>query len=193
MAAKPFASGHVLAAADVNDLVGLLDRSTSSVDVVSTTTATSIYDLAVAAAAMSTNRILRLTILGDYLNNNATATFILRIRDTVAGVLLNQTSNSIGTSADRRPFRIVIEIQNLGVTNSQLISAHVQLGGVGGSGIIGIGNMATAPNSEILNHVIGSTATLDTTVARTLQVTIEHNASSANQSFRKRAAWAELL
>lgn len=69
MASKPFSSGHDLTAADVNDLVGVYDRSTSAVDVVNTAVATSLWSKAIAANALSTDRMLRVTILGDYLNN----------------------------------------------------------------------------------------------------------------------------
>ena len=81
MAAKPFASGHILDAADVNDLTGILDRSTSTVDVVSTVTETTIYTFSVPANAMSTNRMLRLTMIGDVLNNDGTnRQFTVRIK-----------------------------------------------------------------------------------------------------------------
>jgi hypothetical protein len=109
----PFVASEIPSSAKMNTLVGVYDRSTTEVDVVSSAAATSLYGYNIGAGHLSTNRMARMTILGDFLNNTGSnATFTLRV-NVGAGTSIDDLSNTIGTSPSRRAFRIVAELTNL--------------------------------------------------------------------------------
>lgn len=189
MADKPFPSGHDLTAADVNRLVGILDQSTAEFDLVNTAAGGTMYDKSVAANAMSTDRLLRCTILGDYLNNSGTSQS-LTMSVQLGGTLLwgDSTTATITTSAVRRLFRLTFEIANLGSASVQTLSGFWVLSApVAGSGA-GLG----AIDSGSVNAPLAGTGAKDTTGALTLAWTAQHGAASTNISLRKKYALLEL-
>jgi hypothetical protein len=197
MAAKPFASGHKLAAADVNDLVGVIDRSTSVVDVVSSTTETSVYSKVIAADAMSTDRMLRLTLKATYLNSTGGGVDITP-RFKFGGTTHWGEAITLSSSATRRRIRWIVEIENLGATNVQEFEGVFSTSDAAAASVAGIGNTTSAYSGDVAGHLhilFGGSAALaiDTTAAQTLQLTVQHAASSANLSFRKFSAVLELL
>jgi hypothetical protein len=198
MAPKPFASGHLLAAADLNDLVGVYDRSSSVVDVNTTTTETSVYSKSIGAGHMSTDRMLRLTLKGTYLNNSGVGVQC-RVRVKFGGVTIwDHDVNAFSTSATRRRIRLLLEIQQKGTTSSQevdgIFSSSDAAAATAGLGTASGVTYGTGAGSHM--HVpFGSNAdpAVDTTAARTLEVTVQHNVSSASVSFLKKSALLELL
>lgn len=194
------ATGDLITASNWNtDLVENLkavsrayDLSTSELDLVSSAAETNIYTKAVAAGDMSTNRTLRCTIIGDYLNNSGSArTLLLGIYMLTGGTPLwkDVTGTSIAASATRREWRIVFEIANLNSASVQKLAGEFTItaptaGSGGGIGDID-GNALVAP--------FGGAATQDTASAWTLYFTAQHGASDANLSFRKKYALLEIL
>ncbi len=176
MAFKPFPSSHTVASADLNDLVGNYDRSTSEVDAVNTAAETTMYTRTIAAQAMSSDRTLRLRIIADYLNDSGSArsiTILIKLGGTTIATI---SVGGIGVSATRLAGSFEVEIQNRGATNAQLISVR-------------------APNfsSNTIIEALPVTAAIDTTAARDLVVTAQHSAAHASLSYRKRGATLELL
>lgn len=177
MAAKPFPVNHDLLSADVNDLTGILDRSTSTVDVVSSTTKTTLWSKVIAAGAMSTDRWLRLRLMCDFLNDTGgaqTPTFNL-----IFGVSESTLfAPSVAAGANRYAANVEIEIANVGASNSQIWVARVP--------------DLTAPGVKAIEFP-PQAMTQDTSVAIGMFVNVTLSANSANLSFRKRAAVLELL
>lgn len=171
---KPFPAGLFLGASDLNDLVGILDRSTAEADAVSTTSMT-VYSKVIPAGAMSSDRMLRLTVHADFLNNSGAP------RDTSVAVQFNGTGvvglggSGIAASASRFPGSFIFEFGNRGATNSQMLTAYY----------------ATLGTFAMLQTV--GTAAIDTTIAQTLTVLVTHSVSNASLSYRKRYALLELL
>ena len=196
MASKPFATNHDLASADVNDLVGVYRRLGNEIDVTATTTETDVLKnsggtaLSIGAGHMSSDRMLRATIKGDYLNNTGAT---LQVRVKFGGVTqIDSTTIAIPASANRRPFRIVVEIENRGATNSQLVTLLAVIG-YSAPSATGIGTLGILATDALNNQIVGGTGTIDTTAARNLEVTVQHQTNSASLSFRKRSAIVELL
>lgn len=194
MATKPFSSGHILAAADVNDLVGVYDRSTSTVDVVNTTTTTAIYSKSIGAGHLSTDRKLQLVILGDYLNNSGVARFFSVAVLFGGAVIVDDSSPDVDTSANRRPFRLEVELAALGATNAQYLVARMMLGAADspstGTGRLDAGVTSDAALTVGENYIgmLAGSGTVDSTSAQTLEVRVSQSAASASLSLRKRYA-----
>lgn len=192
MAAKPFASGHILAAADVNDLVGVLERNTTAIDVVSSAGVSVIAALTAPAGAMSTDRMIRATIIGDYLNNtgsNATLLWSIRFGPVPTIMWEDGPSASIGTSATRRRFQMQFVIANIASASVQQLSGSwfLTLAQAGSGG--GIGDVDTG----FINTGFGGTAAVNTAIAQPLNICVQHNTSSASLSIRKTYSMLELL
>lgn len=189
MADKPFASGHILAAADVNRLVGILDQSTSAVDVVSTAAATNLHSVSLPAGCMSTDRMVRVTVLGDYLNNTGISQ-TLSLAVVLQGTIMWQdlTTASIGTDADRRPFIMQFQIANTASASVQVLRGTWWLGVAAAGSGAGIGDI----DLSLLTTVFGGSAAENTALARTLSFSAQHGASNANLSIRKQYALVEL-
>lgn len=194
MAGTPHVAGTVVNAADLNDRTKVYDRVTTTVDVVSTVADTQLYAKVIGAGHMSSDRMLRLTLLGDYLHN-ATAgdTISLNFRLGGGAYVMTDSSNlGNSLSATRQAWRLVFEVVNLGSASSQYQSVHAVLGNTAGTASTGIGDISGA-NSHHGMLGVASLSAVDTTIAQTLQVTAQWSASSASNSFRMRYAVLELL
>lgn len=196
---KPITSGGDVTSAFLNDLVGVYDRSTAAVDVVNTTTTTAIYSKSIGANHLSTDRMLRLTILGDYLNNTGVSRFFSLAVLFGGAVVFDDSSPDVDTSGNRRPLRICIEMGALGATNAQYLNGTLAIGAADapstGTGRLdaGMTSDATLTVGENYMGTIAGSGTIDTTAAQTLEVRVSQSAASASLSFRKRYANLELL
>lgn len=180
---KPFATHSFPGASDLNDLVGVYDRPTSLIDVVSSLTETTIYTKSIGAGHMSTDRTLRLSLRGDYLNNSGGPRQpVIKVK-LGATTLLTDTLSTVAASASRYPWRFDVEIDNLGATNSQWVNARLEMGVAGGGPRV----------SETLDGLLFATGAVDTTVAQTLVVTITLDTNSASHSWRRLKGVLELL
>jgi hypothetical protein len=187
----PFVASEIPSSAKLNTLVGVYDRNTTEVDVVSSAAATSLYAPSIGAGHLSTNRMARMTILGDFLNNTGSnATFTLRV-NVGGATAIDDLSNTIATSASRRAFKIVAEVANLGATNSQFVSVRIHMSGSASAGA-GTGDLAS-PTTEVLNNVMIATTAQDSTLAMAFAVQVVLSSASASLSFRKKYALLELL
>lgn len=202
---KPFAVGALPGAADLNALVGRHDAATAEIDVVNTTTETVLYTKSITANHMSTDRMLRLNVIGDYLNDSGAARN-LTVKVTFGGTTLYlSTFGNVAVSATRRPFRVEVLLANLGVTNSQFMSGVIYLGSatLTSGGAVGIGevqgghettdSVLGAAKVKVTPFATNGVAALDTTVARTLEVLVTHSAANASLSCRRKYGLLELL
>ncbi len=185
----PFVASEIPSAAKWNSLVGTYTRATTTVDVVSTATETTLFSQSVGAGHMSSDRMLRLTLLGDYLNNTG-ASEDPRLRVKWGGTTIwDQVPSVIGSNANRRPFRAVVEIANLNSATSQYMSGVMAIGSANATVGIGSANPADA------GGMIASAGLLsvNTASAAVIAVTAQHDTSSANLSLRVRYGILELL
>ena len=193
---KPFPSGHFLGAADLNRLVGILDLPTAEIDVVSTTTETDVYTKAIAAGAMSTDRLLALLLAGDMLNDTgANRSFSIRVE--FDGTLIWGDDFAIATSTRRRAWWMLLTLQNVGAANAQRLGgfvaysdARATVSATGLGSLLGIfGQTAGSSSGETAGRStpISGTSAIDTSLAKTLAVTCTPDTSSASLSLRRRS------
>lgn len=169
------------------------DRDNTTVDVVSSATETIVYARTIAGGTLGTNRVARLSLNGDFLNNTGGFQQII-IRVKLGGTTLydSNTSSSIDASASRRAWRMVFEVGNLQASNSQFMSGNFSMSRAG-SATTGIGSIGVALDALDSGYGMNGTSSIDTSVDRTLEVTVQNSANSANMSFRKRLGVLELL
>lgn len=194
----PIADNDIPSSAKWNTAVARYAAFTSTIDVVSSSSATAVLSQSIDAGHLSSDRLLRCTIIGDYLNNDgATRNLTLSIVFG-ATTLWADPFSSITNASTRRPIRWTFEIANLGAANSQFMAGVFWMGSSSapttGLGRTNGGNFTTTMNADLQHNVsFAGSASEDTTTAKTLTVNVQHSASSANLSFRKRYALLELV
>lgn len=188
MAAKPFSSGHILAAADVNDLTGVIDRSPAQLDIVSSALAANLYYPTIPAGALSTDRKVRMTLGGDILQN---ATAIPTISVYYGATILWQSAIGFGNDADRHVWRMTVEMQNINSASVQWMDGEFVLGDASAAAV-GTGTQFITPTT--CGHLVfGAAGALNSALALGFGVIVKWDVSSANASFRRRRAVLELL
>lgn len=188
----PIVDDEIPSSAKLNSAVGLYERSTSAVDIVSSTTETDLYSKSIGAGHLSTDRALKLTLVGDYLNNTGSGRSMqLRIKFGATTLVDTGTTIVVASRTVRVPFAIEFTLANLGATNSQWLDGVIRLpiNVTGTDFTTGLGN--GAPTSPVLP--MAGAAAEDSTVAATLAVTAQHSLANASLSIRKHYVTLELL
>jgi len=169
----------------------VLDKETTNIDVTLLTTEQTVFTHTIPANLLGTNGTLRLTMIGDYLNNNATsATLTIRIKFG-ATTLYADTVDASATSASRRPLILSLLFGNEDATNAQSGGGTIFLGTAAGA-TTGLGDL-DADEIESTTPFACIDSTLDTTAAQDLVVTFQLDVNSSTFSVRRRTAVLELL
>lgn len=180
----PFVDDEIPSSAKWNQAGGAYERSTSSVDIVSSVALTDLYSKTIMGGHLSSDRTLHVVLLGDYLNNSG-GTSDLTLQVDFGGTTLWKDTDTLVAGANRVPLLIGLFIKNLGVTNSQVMRGSVLMGYPGaGAPAVGIGKF---DQSSMHAAPIGGSAAEDTTIDRTLVIKAQHSVSSASVSVRKLA------
>lgn len=170
----------------------VLDRDVITANVVNTVTETVVYSFSVPGGTLGTNRMLRLTYIGDYLNNSGSgAAFDMRVKFG-GTTLIDYQATSIASNASRRDLLLGVDISAKNATNAQVVSGR--LGGtvatMAGSATI---TSILGTNGSTENKVVINSLALDSTTALTLEITIQHGVANANISGRALAVHLELI
>lgn len=167
---------------------------TAEVDVGNTVVETALVSQSIGAGVMSTNKMLRCTIIGDFLQNTAGDTFTLRIKLGATTLWASAQSAAMTADADRSPFRMVFEIANLGVANSQFMAGVLMMSDRDQTPVTtGIGRFSSGSVGFIAPFATNGVVAVDTTVAQTLAVTAQWNSAAASRSIRKKYALIEVV
>jgi hypothetical protein len=178
---------------------GILGRSAGTYDLVNSTTESSLISGAAATGTsgfkipgntIGLTGAVRLTLLGDYLNNSGgaqTCTIKIKFGGTV---FYGDAVGSIAASANRYPARIVVVLANLDATNSNFLQGFAPAWGAAPT----TGSVAGLVGSSTdLRLVMSAVQSIDTTVDQYLDITATHGAANANLSIRRQAAFLEVL
>lgn len=155
-----------------------LDRDVSQADVTNTAAETTVYTYTVPGGTLSTNKMLRITLIGDSLNNTGGGVNLTVKLKYGATTILSTGATSIGADASRR---MVVFTAVLGAQNSA--SAQTAWGefkqAAGGAG----GTMAAFSGSAVILEGLG-TATENSATDLALAITAQWASANANLSFR---------
>lgn len=163
-------------------------------------------EITIPGNSLGINGIIRATLLGDWMNNSGGVVSlpIIKLKLGATTLIVAATPGASWTAgATRQGWKAVVEIQNLGATNSQsgmLWMRGFQVNGVGA----GLSNFTTGQGSagsipqaggfatyEALGNFIG--ATVDTTAAQVLAVTAQHSVANAALDITLRSAFVEII
>lgn len=196
----PFTTGVLVATAELNVLARAHWRKLTTKDVVNTVSTVDLLnaEITIDAGAMSTNRAIRATLIGDYLNNTGSAqngNLLLKFGatslwgDTLGG------AGGIVASATRHPWVAEFTLANLGATNSQQLGGYFWFGmataGIGA----GVGTLGTAFSGQTtaFGTTVSGSAAEDTTSAKAFTFSMSHNAANAALSMRLLFALVEVV
>ncbi len=165
----------------------VLDRDVTTAEVVNTTDETTVYSFTVPGGTLGTNRMLRLTLIGDYLNNSGVNGRTIRIRVKYGGTQFAGLVDSHNTGATRYGWSAIAELSAANATNAQIgVARHISAGDAGVSG----GDLSSFGGVEVSLH---NAVAVDSTADQTLLVTIQNQVMDANFSGRLLIAQLELL
>jgi len=171
------------------DNVRVLDE-VGQLDIVNLATEQTFYSFTIPANLLTTKRGVRLTMVGDYLNDSgASRTITLRVYYGVTAMYSDVTT-TIAASATRRPFWWDFILGAEDSASAQVLGGKTNLGNVAAT-TAGLGDLATAPT--IAGNVIFGTAAENSGTDLLFKVTIQHSTNHVSLSLRRRYATLELL
>lgn len=175
-----------------------LEQNTTAFTISNTINETPIYSYVVPGGLLIGSRRLRLSLLGQMLNNSGAArNATVRVKlggTTVYGDLMRPSGADIPVSANIRLVTLWLEFAALGSSVSQMLWGKITLGNTGATSVAGSGFMGSATPTAALDMLIGSSSpsSIDMAGQQTLEVTIEMSAASASYTWTRRVALLEV-
>lgn len=164
-------------------------RDVTTTAVANTTTETTVFSQSIAGGVLGTTKALRLSLIGDYLNNSGgDSNFRVRVKFG-ATTVFDSGDAAMTASANTRGFKLDFMLSALNATNAQVGSCTV---------VIANATSATAGHaggSDIFLTLSETHATVaeDSTASKTLLVTLQHGTAAATITANAYIAFLELL
>jgi len=178
------AAGRATLGVDLDLIATSLDRDVTVNEVVNTITETTVYSFSVPANTLSTNRSLRLSMIGDVLSNTGIARN-LTIRVKFGATTIFTRSDGFSDSATRYGHALRLSLSAANATNAQVSEGTwTPKTSVGVTGEVSGANRWTGMHTSIAE---------DSTLAQTLAITFELSAASASLSARCHTVLLELI
>ena len=164
-------------------------RDVSVTEVVSTLAETSVFSGTVSGGALSTNKALRITLIGDHKNNCGGARGLkVRVKLGTTTLLLLDTGTSIGSNNARNVLMMSADISALNSASAQVASGRLTLSQDAN------GTDGAAHNASLIEVVaVHSASVEDTATDKTLAITFEHTHSDAQLSAKAFTVQVELI
>jgi hypothetical protein len=191
MTGIPVAALEIVGIDYLNEVARTHWRDVSTVDVVNTTTETTVFSKSIDPGALSTSRVLLAMIAGDWLNDTGAARApTLRVKFGGATVWGSVAATAIDQGSVRASWRMELWLSNLGADDANWLSGTFRLSNRAVGTVAGIGtfDLNSGTTGEYFVAEFGSNGPLsvDTSVAQTLAVTVQHDVADASLSFRKK-------
>lgn len=184
-------------------------RKVTTKAVNTTVTATDLLngEVTVAAGALGTTKLLRLTAWGDFLQNSGSNTpGVPQLQVSFGGTIQVDTgaATGVGASTLRNGWRVVVEIMNLNATNVQAVNINYTVGLQNGMATASSNAFATGEGAGASSY-IGSPApstwlaqgygagSIDTTAACALLLKVINASSNAAYETKLIGAVAEIV
>lgn len=160
-----------------------LISSATQTDIVNTLVETDLYTFSVPGGTLLTDRGLCWIIAGDYLNNTG-AVSTLTWRVSYGGVLIASHAFSIAQNASRRAWFLYVYVWGAGVTGQQI--GHTLLNLTPASANVGTATLVDAGIVAGQFQQGFVAITVDSILAQTLKITLQHSVANALISGRGR-------
>ena len=147
---------------------------------------TTVYSYTVPGGTLSTNRMLRLTAIGDILNNSGGAqSLTVLVKYGATTILTMATGSNLSASANRSSMLIQAWISAKAATNAQVAGGNLRINNVGGSG--------TAADMSVDRNAVNNSIAEDSTADKALVVTVQLGASNGSFSAKVYTVQLELI
>lgn len=167
----------------------ILNVQTDTLDIVNTAVEQGLWSWIVPAGALSISRALRLTLIGDYLNNTgANSSFTFRMLFGGLALSASLTQGGITAGDSRRALSFDIFLQAKGAANAQVAEMGFFLAWMGG--IPGLWQVGTAPG---YHRGVNNGLAVDSTITQILEIKVQHGTASPQLSVRRLSAMLELI
>lgn len=171
--------------------ITMLDRNMAQLDIVNTAAETTLYSYSVPGGTLGTNKALRVSILGDYLNNSGfSKNFTVKMK--YGATTLWGDVTSVPTNTTRRGFKLDMILAAINSTSAQSLAGSVFLSATGAP-VTGTGAFFDASTLHSLQVIPGGSSAEDSTAAKTLAATVQHETAAATISLRANIRMIELL
>lgn len=131
------------------------------------------------AGTLGASGLAVVNLFGDYLTNSGNPTLTVRVK-LGATTLWADVTTALATSANRRAFRMMLRLANLGATNSQAVSGEIRIASSGAASA-GAGDLAVVDG--VSSSLFGVSA-IDTTADALLAVTAQMSLANAANELR---------
>src|ERR1051325_4783619 len=174
--------------------VSVLDRSVSGSSAATKSSAeTTVYSFSVPGNTLSSNRSIRLSLIGDHLNNSGgTDNRVVKVKYG-ATTIFQATATNVNASANRGALELDVELAAAGATNAQRAKGRWLIGATGDNNAGGVavtkdftggaGGGLTA-SGGIEQTAVQNNVAEDATAAKTLAVTFQMTVANANSDMR---------
>jgi len=171
--------------------VGVLDRVVTLVSFSNTAAEQTLYSFAVPGGTLGTNKIIKLSVIGDHLINNG-APDSLRIKAKYgATTIFDGTIASINNGANRGAFTFDLELVAANATNAQRSKGFLQVGDSTQNNAAGTAGSILSTNTYTMYGVHNAIAE-DSTASKNLVVTATMGTANAAIDVRVHTVYTEL-
>jgi hypothetical protein len=160
--------------------VRIYKKATGTLTVVNTATETDVLNETIPASTLGTTGGMRVTLLGDYLNNSGSAKDIT-VKFYFGGTVFHTVAfTALGSTSFRRPMSFEYSLANLGTTGSQM-------------GFCNFPQLTGDPTLSTWLQTYADSGSIDTTVSQVFKVTVTHSGASASTDYTRRYYMVEFF
>lgn len=184
---KKITVANLMAAASSG--ISVLDRESALITINNTVTETDIFTYSIGAGVLSTNKAVRLTIIGTSVSTSGNPTFRVRVYYGTT-TLYDDSCVVLNASAETLPFTLNLLMANQDSASIQVMGGIIALGSYGNPAS-GYGDLGT--DEIVSNTPIAGSAAENSAGALTFRVSFTWSAAAAGNTFKRQYAFLELI
>jgi hypothetical protein len=169
----------------------VFDRQSSLVSVANTTTVTDVYTFAVPSLALSSNKTLHLSLIGDHLIATGAPDSVKAIVKYGATTALSFTAASVSNGVNRGALMLDVEISAAGVTNAQRAKGTFLVGDSAQNNAGGVASNLVSVNSYFMYGVHNNIAE-DASTVKNLVVSFQCGTANSSIDMRVHSVYTEV-
>ena len=177
---------------DDGTLDTVFNRQVTLQTVANTVTETAVYTLSVPGGTLGTTKGLRLSLIGDQINNSgAGRTHTVRVKYGATTIFEAACSN-VGNTATRSSLLLELELVAANATNAQRAKGMMCLGEGGATDTAGVARTHSESTSDAtIFFSVHNAIAEDSTAAKNLVVTYQMNNANASEDMRAHTVYVE--
>ena len=166
----------------------IFDRDLAEAEVTNTITETTVYSVSVPGGTLGIDRMLRVSLIGLYSNNDGAARDVTIKAKYGGTTIFDSGLVNLANNVDNRAVSFELKLSAGGATNNQDTFGELLIGlAAGTTGFSSTGDPAAHRVATYSDLAINSS------VAQTLAITVQHGTASLNITLRVEAVQTELI